>query len=372
MKIDVRVEDKIIFVQCILSVPYFRDGYSFALAESMIIDGMECCGKNVEYDSLECQMEFKPPMKKITVKDTVGEIVIRYHGGLMGTFAFLERSLIHFSSYNGWYPCGFDVDQDIEVMFHANDTWEMVHAEYIGEKGMWKYVPSKEGFFDCNILLLKRDAYHFFENDKVRFCCMKDCSLQLQSCMDTYSKVYQFYIELYGIDKIGKNTIVYLLEQENCYGGYKRSGLIVFLGIPKDLGNHKHYLAHEMGHSYGCGADCSTWEDWLNETVAEWSALLYEEKYDRNNFEKNIREHQNCMNGEVLNLKECGENRPENVHHVGTLIVYEIYKRYGREAVEVLLKIFDKLTSKTTKGLLEMISDMGRPELADLLKGFME
>ncbi len=33
--------------------------------------------------------------------------------------------------------------------------------------------------------------------------------------------------------------------------------------------------AHELAHEWCSGANCVSWEDWLNETTAEWSMLLY-------------------------------------------------------------------------------------------------
>jgi hypothetical protein len=62
-------------------------------------------------------------------------------------------------------------------------------------------------------------------------------------------------------------------------GGYARSGLIVLSGLQGLLSQEQYpnllrYLAHEAAHFWWTAAPAETWEDWLNESFAEYSALL--------------------------------------------------------------------------------------------------
>jgi len=62
-------------------------------------------------------------------------------------------------------------------------------------------------------------------------------------------------------------------------GGYARRGLVVLGGIHEHeyLGRRQaylRYLAHETAHSWWWQAPTDSWEDWLNESFAEFSALL--------------------------------------------------------------------------------------------------
>jgi hypothetical protein len=62
-------------------------------------------------------------------------------------------------------------------------------------------------------------------------------------------------------------------------GGYARRGLVVLAGInERDYFEQREaylrYLAHETAHAWWWEAPADSWEDWLNESFAEYSALL--------------------------------------------------------------------------------------------------
>ena len=104
--------------------------------------------------------------------------------------------------------------------------------------------------------------------------------------------------------------------------------------------DYVHILAHEIGHAYAAGADTISYHDWLNETHAEWSALLYLEKFRRKLFEDLTEkmEAESRASDKTLCLRECGDRRPDNVHRTGTLIYYRIFKEYGEEVIAVLVE----------------------------------
>jgi hypothetical protein len=62
-------------------------------------------------------------------------------------------------------------------------------------------------------------------------------------------------------------------------GGYARPGLIVLSRLadrtsPEQRADLMRYVAHETAHFWWSLAPTVTWEDWLNESFAEYSALL--------------------------------------------------------------------------------------------------
>ncbi len=77
-------------------------------------------------------------------------------------------------------------------------------------------------------------------------------------------------------------------------GGYTRRGLLVLAGLD-DNGYTMHreayirYLAHELAHLWWWRATTATWQDWLNESFAEYSALLMiRESFGQAAFEKRL------------------------------------------------------------------------------------
>src|SRR5512133_705422 len=75
-------------------------------------------------------------------------------------------------------------------------------------------------------------------------------------------------------------------------GGYARRGLVVLSGLnERDYLDQREaylrYLAHEAAHAWWWEAPTNTWEDWLNESFAEYSALLaVRERYGDETFER--------------------------------------------------------------------------------------
>lgn len=97
-----------------------------------------------------------------------------------------------------------------------------------------------------------------------------------------------------------------------------------------------------------------TWEDWLNETHAEWSALLYLRECQPQIFAEAVEWlEQNYKHGGTL--RPHGDTRPSEVHDTGTSIYYEIYKRWGVAELKALLRIFDLLPTKDMGHFLEAL-----------------
>ncbi|MDE5576980.1 MAG: hypothetical protein K2J11_06305, partial [Oscillospiraceae bacterium] len=126
--------------------------------------------------------------------------------------------------------------------------------------------------------------------------------------------------------------------------------------------------AHEMAHTWCNGAEVGSWEDWLNETTAEWSMLLY--CLDRNKteiFDAMIAEHMEKYH-EFPPIKTEDGSRPEGVHTKGTVLFYELYKAFGAETIKLIIRIFVGLEAKTTEKLLAEMKAQGLSEAADVIE----
>ncbi|MDE7289631.1 MAG: hypothetical protein K2N71_09060, partial [Oscillospiraceae bacterium] len=126
--------------------------------------------------------------------------------------------------------------------------------------------------------------------------------------------------------------------------------------------------SHEMAHTLCMGADVGSWEDWLNETTAEWSMLLY--CLDRNKteiFDAMIAEHTEKF-PEFPPIKTADGSHPEGVHTKGTIVFYELYKAFGAETIKSIIRIFVDLDVKTTANLLDKMKALGLNEAAEMLE----
>jgi hypothetical protein len=75
----------------------------------------------------------------------------------------------------------------------------------------------------------------------------------------------------YGAVPTKKLAIVFAERKSG--GGYLRGGFMSLL-FDSDYRGLVQYAAHEMAHSWWGRGDANTWHDWLNESFAEYSAVM--------------------------------------------------------------------------------------------------
>jgi len=91
------------------------------------------------------------------------------------------------------------------------------------------------------------------------------------------SRILNTYESWFGSSQLPEVTLIQSAREKG--GGYARPGLIVLGGLEDQAYADKHegwfrYISHEAGHLWWHGAPVDNWEDWLNESFAEYSALL--------------------------------------------------------------------------------------------------
>ena len=371
MHLDVIITNGRLDVVC--SVRVNSDNIFFSLVHSFSVDSVTDGGGMISFESVPCeQAPFRPQKNGYAVRNVKnGDIIIRYSGELDGYFGYLRDDLIHFSFYNCWYPEEFMSEDGAEVTIHLNDEWTVVGGTYDTEKKQWRYhTPKNQSIKDCNVLALNRAFYSALDSDVLTVFCKKGKEEICREYISIYSSVCNYYVSLYGNNKVEKSNLVFIDVPER-HGAYFRPGLIVNSNPPGHFPGESHGLAHEIGHAYGSGADTNNWEDWLNETTAEWSALLYDEEHDPESFENALNDSRRYHGDGPLRLREAGDERPDNVHETGTLIYEKIYRQFGKDAIKTLLRSFDKIKSKNTTSFLDALRSAGNDDLADFISLFL-
>jgi len=343
--------------------------FCFALADSLQIGSIQNNGMPRAAVAQPCRLPFRPPLIRYTLSDLQpGEVTIDYTGPLRGFFLYEDEALHHFSFYNAWYPMGFDADTDFAVTLLHDNSKTLLNGTYDPADRCWHYHAQQQAFSDCNILLYDPQACAAFENDSVRMLFFdRKYRSSASAFAEKHAAIVQFYQDLYGRASNQKHTVVFLPQSKNAPGAYIRKDLIVFGETYPDKRRALHILAHELGHAYAIGADTESWEDWLNETHAEWSALLFAANTAPDLFDALISELQECCHQQPITLKPNGSARPQDVHTAGTRLYYGIYRQYGGDAVKMLLQTFDQLKNKTTASFLTAVESKS-PAIADIIR----
>lgn len=87
--------------------------------------------------------------------------------------------------------------------------------------------------------------------------------------------ILRFYGE--WLEDAQPRNVLVVIAPRSEGGAYARQNMIILpaaAGRPASQSAQLRYLAHEIAHLWWMGAPAHSWEDWLNESFAEYSALL--------------------------------------------------------------------------------------------------
>ncbi len=328
--------------------------YSFYLADGFVIDELNDGISPMEYKCCEEKLEFRAPTKRVDINTTgINELFLSYHGKVESWHTLYEEEILAINLYTAWYPTDLSNSTNYIVKVHMDHTYCLINGLYDENEKVWYYYPLD---YDVNIIALKN--HKILQGDNITLYYYGDKNKQaVMPYYENYNKIVRYYTELYGNNKIKKSNIV-ILPKENLYGGYFRKELIVFGGIQEDYDGIVHLLAHEIAHSWCQGARTDSWEDWLNETFAEWSALLFELEVNHNiNKFNDIISDKEMRFPNIIPIKTKDLSRPEGVHDNGVLHLYRLYCSCGADAIKKILRAFDSLKNKTTDALIQKLHE---------------
>ncbi len=142
-------------------------------------------------------------------------------------------------------------------------------------------------------------------------------------------EIYGFYSQIFG--KQEGAYLKYAFNPLEGRGGYSRAKFVSIKtsGLNDYL---KGGLAHEMAHFWWNKAETSTWEDWLNESFAEYSMLLYlREKESVNTFNSLINRYkeQTKDSPPIWGVDRQGPEAYNALYFKGSLILLEFEKELG-------------------------------------------
>ncbi|MFO7850847.1 MAG: M1 family aminopeptidase [Bacteroidota bacterium] len=171
----------------------------------------------------------------------------------------------------------------------------------------------------------------------------------------------------------GGNTICLVESMREEGGGYARLGGIYLSGLTSSdfYGSRKaytRYLAHEISHLWWYRADANTWEDWLNEGFAEYTALLVlRELYGQDYFEEQIEKKREQSEGTdpVWQYDRNREQAYTILYDKAPLLLYELEGRIGIGPFKQLM--WDLLINKvsTTYEFKRILTDLEGEETAE-------
>lgn len=364
MNIALRFEGERLFAETEISLDKSVSEVSFILNSGLEISGISCNEKPVpitveaEYEPLFCA-----EVKKYSVKcgSDIGTVKICYGGRISGWHNIITDNIIELNRYGVWFPCELSCGANISAEISGCGEYFLVKGEFDGS--LWRYSADE---WDMNIILYRKSILQTVSGKHISIY-YADNSLDgaAEFSKSVFEDVLDYYTkELFrsGYDKHTEMACLYPALTSG--GAYKRDSLIVCISPGTDEKEAVGVNAHELAHEWCTGADVGSWEDWLNETTAEWSMLLYCLDRGKTDIFNAMTEEHLAKAPELPPIKTEDGSRPEGVHTKGTALFYELYKAFGAETIKSAIRIFVGLDVKTTEKLLDEMKVRGLSEAA--------
>jgi hypothetical protein len=160
-------------------------------------------------------------------------------------------------------------------------------------------------------------------------------------------------------------------------GGYARPGFVVMLyqGAYSDDSEAGpgfiRYLAHEISHLWWRGAPTTDWEDWLNESFAEMSALMIlRDRFGEREFQDRLASYRKASadTPPVRRLDRSAEVAYTVLYQKGPVLLADLEQSVGQEAFLRFLRARVEDEATTTEACLDLLATEISPQARDQLE----
>lgn len=260
--------------------------------------------------------------------------------------------------YATWFPYNPELKQFCyDVQVQIDPGYEVIglgEVKQLGE-GLW-HISQKQPSADMVVMASNR------------FCRLRGAVSGLEVELDyvdvakwvvedVFKKGLQalkWFSEWFGVTSSVDMRIVITPRTEG--GGYARTGFVVLPRIDEESYKEQEVsyfsnLAHECAHLWWANAPVNSWEDWLNESFAEYSALMaVRELFGTERFQNIIAKKLKRSEGmpPIKGIRRNEERAFTVLYDKGCLVLYELEQMAGRKKfIEVLRKTFQQKVSST-------------------------
>jgi len=170
-------------------------------------------------------------------------------------------------------------------------------------------------------------------------------------------------------------------------GGYTRPGLIVLgqlgsLSAPEQRADYLRYLAHETAHLWWARAPATSWEDWLNESFAEYSALLvlqhlvgddvYRERIERKSEQARGTVPIWGMQRGDYSSDETARQIRMVLYGKGPVLLHELSEKVGREGLLSWCRELIRTGANSTDQALDVLAELEGEPTAEWFRELLE
>lgn len=314
---------------------------------------------------------------EISGKNSIKKLNISYSGAVQFDSEnkknfnnIITENIVSLNFYSVWYPQEFPFSiLSNKVIISNGAPWFVLKAKYDDKHDIWKY--SNPLYDPFNIVAYRRSKLHIISNQYMNIYTVEDSKTDM---LKSFSNIYKDIIAYYNGNLFRKRNIKFLDVPLIAPAinipetAYVRRGLMWVSTFGESKNEIVRLWAHETAHYWCNGADTNSWEDWLNETTAEWSALLFALKSNNKVLFDSILTPKIKRYSDLPSIRTVDGSRPKGVHDKGTVLFYKLYLETDFQTIEKVLRCFADLKFKNTHNFIKKLRHRGLKKAADIIE----
>lgn len=281
----------------------------------------------------------------------------------------LTSDWIELGMYTPWFPLHESFREAIfNVIIGIDDKYKVINSSKVRDKLIINQsVPQPDSTIiaskDFKIIANKLQDIIFnvyYIEDR-----HKEIAIQISKHSSTILNKYK------DIGKVNINETSIVIAPRKEGGGYCRPGLIVLTPTDNSIDEVRYFkfIAHELAHLWWFNMqNANTWEDWLNESFAEYSALRALRDYygeDEFNCWIDVYKQQTKNLPPIKNLDRGHEKAFEVLYMKGPVALNALENSIGKKKFEELLNKTYQNNVDTTNKFLDILSELTNPDVVD-------
>jgi len=292
----------------------------------------------------------------------------------------IEPEWTEIGLYYPWFPFGAKQIRlfTYQVAVEAPPAYKVFGLGETKEKNGFMQLSSTVPVSDIVICLSEELKTHTseIENNQLNIYYQTIDKQTAEDIANDISETVKQFNKLFGDKKTDISLIESLRESG---GGYARITGVVLSDIDKETYRKKRqayekYFAHEFAHLWWHKANVYTWEDWINESFAEYSALMIiRNKYGQAAFDERIERMKTVSDGTppIWGFDRSGESNQlvnKVLYNKGPVLLYELEKEIGQESFSNFLKYLIDNDIHTNSDLFSALETLAGKNVSETFK----
>ncbi|MFW6282197.1 MAG: M1 family aminopeptidase [bacterium] len=286
----------------------------------------------------------------------------------------IENGFVELGMYAPWFP--FFENYLEPAIFNLNividDGYKVVsRPQVIKDNGNY-IIEQEDPFGDCTIIAFNNFKCFEFNNADIKssvYYINEEHKETAINSKELTEKLINYYNSQFG--KTARDRVNIVITPRKNGGHYCRPGLLVYSAEIAGSSELKLFrnLGHEIAHFWWNKAEFTSWEDWLNESFANYSVLkAVRNYYGIDKYNEIIDKYQeNAKNlPPIRGLKrDTSQETFLTLYCKGTLKLLELEKMLGESKQLKLLRKVHQNEIKTTSEFLELLRNFSSTQIAE-------